>query len=52
MDEWIKKYKNSYTSEWKTHRDLFVKGWKKIFYEHGNKREVGAAILIPDKIDF
>ena len=51
IDEWIKKYKNSDTSGGKTHRDN-VKGWKRIFYVHGNKSKVGAAILTSEKIDF
>ena len=51
IDEWIKKYKNSDTSGGKTHRDN-VKGWKRIFYVHGNKREVREAILTSDKTDF
>ena len=51
IDEWIKNYKNSDTSGGKTHRDN-VEGWKSIFYVHGNKSNVGAAILTSDKIDF
>ena len=34
-----------------THR-LKVKSWKKILHANGNQKEVGVAILIPDKIDF
>ena len=30
---------------------LNIKGWKKIFYESGNVKKSGLAILIPDKID-
>ena len=29
-----------------------VKGSKKIFYENGNQKKAGVAILISDKIDF
>ena len=29
-----------------------VKGWKKIFYENGDQKKAGVAILISDKIDF
>ena len=41
----------------KTHfrlRDTYrpkLKGWKNIFHEHGNQKEVEVAILIPDKTD-
>ena len=31
---------------------LKVKEWKKIFHENGNKKKVGVAILISDKVDF
>ena len=31
---------------------LKVKGGKKIFHTNGDQKEVGVAILIPDKIDF
>lgn len=30
---------------------LKVRGWKKIFYTNGNKKKIGVAILISDKID-
>ena len=29
-----------------------MRGWKKIFRENGNQKEVGVAILMSDKIDF
>ena len=29
-----------------------MRGWKKIFHANGNKKKVGVAILISDKIDF
>ena len=35
-------------------RDIYrlkVKGWKKIFYENGDQKKAGVAILISDKID-
>ena len=28
-----------------------MRGWKKIFYAHGNQKKAGAAILISDKTD-
>ena len=28
-----------------------MKGWKKIFYENGDQKKAGVAILISDKID-
>ena len=31
---------------------LKVRGWKKIFHEHGDQKKAGVAILISDKIDF
>jgi exonuclease III len=31
---------------------LTVKGWKKIYQDHGPQRQAGIAILISDKIDF
>lgn len=31
---------------------LKVKGWKKIFHAHGNRKREGVAILISDEIDF
>ena len=34
-----------------THR-MKVRGYKKIFYTNGNKKKVGVAILLSDKIDF
>ena len=34
-----------------THR-LKVRGWKKIFHANWNRKKVGVAILISDKIDF
>ena len=29
-----------------------MKGWKEIFYENGDQKKAGVAILISDKIDF
>ena len=29
-----------------------MKGWKKLFYENGDQKKAGVAILISDKIDF
>ena len=29
-----------------------MKGWKKIFYENGDQKKAGVAIIISDKIDF
>ena len=29
-----------------------MRGWKKIFYAHGNQKKVGVAVRISDKIDF
>jgi hypothetical protein len=34
-----------------THK-LKVKGWKKIYQARGNWKDVGVAILKPDKVDF
>ena len=40
------------TSNQGTHKDLTVKGWKKIFHANGDQKKAGVAILISDKIDF
>ena len=40
------------TSNQGTHKDLTVKGWKKIFHANGDRNKAGVAIFISDKIDF
>ena len=58
LTEWIQKQDPYICCLQVTHfrpRDtqrLKVKGWKKIFYENGNQKKAGVAILISDKIDF
>ena len=34
------------TSNQGTHKDLTVKGWKKIFHANGDQKKAGVAILI------
>ena len=59
LTEWIQKKKDPYICcLHETHfrpRDtirLKVRGWKKIFYAHGNQKKAGVAILISNKINF
>ena len=58
LGEWIQKQDPYICCLQETHlkpRDtnrLKVKGWKKIFYENGDQKKAGVAILISDKIDF
>ena len=44
-------YKRPHLKTRDTYR-LKVKGWKEIFYENGDQKKAGVAILISDKIDF
>ena len=58
LTEWIQKQDPYICCLQETHlkpRDTYrlkVKGWKKIFYENGDQKKAGVAILISDKIDF
>ena len=58
LAEWIQKQDPYICCLQETHfrrRDTYrlkVRGWKKIFHANGNQKKAGAAILIPDKIDF
>ena len=58
LAEWIQKQDPYICCLQETHpkpRDTYrpkVKGWKKIFYENGDQKKAGVAILISDKIDF
>ena len=40
------------TSDPEMHKQLKVKGWKKIVHTNGNQNKAGVAILISDKMDF
>ena len=57
LAEWIQKQDPYICCLQETHfrpRDTYrlkVRGWKKIFYAHGNQKKAGAAILISDKTD-
>ena len=57
LAEWIQKQDPYICCLQETHpkpRDTYrpkVKGWKKIFYENGDQKKAGVAILISDKID-
>ena len=58
LAEWIQKQEPYICCLQETHckaRDTYrlkVKGWKEIFYENGDQKKAGVAILISDKIDF
>ena len=58
LAEWIQKQDLYICYLQETHfrpRDTYrlkVRGWKKMFHGNGNQRKAGAAILIPEKIDF
>ena len=57
LAEWIQKQDPYICCLQETHfrlKDTYrpkLKGWKNIFHEHGNQKEVEVAILIPDKTD-
>ena len=58
LAEWIQKQDPYICCLQETHfrlKDTYrpkLKGWKNIFHEHGNQKEVEVAILISDKTDF
>ena len=58
LAEWIQKQDPYICGLQETHLKtrgtyrLKVKGWKEIFYENGDQKKAGVAILISDKIDF
>ena len=58
LAKWIQKQDSFICCPQETHLKpsdtyrLKVKGWKKLFYENGDQKKAGVAILISDKIDF
>ena len=58
VEEWVKKHDPALCCLQETHfkyndtGKLKAEGWKKMYGVNINQRKAGAAILIPDKIDF